>query len=216
MCTEVSSGTGSPSPLHQPLSPAVSPAVSPQEGSKLTLGRDTEISVRFTFCSHHIQNTGQLFPHHERMRTTRRRQVIEDASEPMCGRRMLDSIKMTRGDDTREDEGRATNQTNLWSVPRSQPRASGPSPDSTKFGTSGSTQTRPKRMMTMTHSFKKSSTSGPASVSDGVMRLRQRREYGKVVRAVGSEEFQDTREDSKSRTVHGQHRKREVTKFQAA
>ena len=53
-------------------------------------------------------------------------------------------------------KGNQTNLWSIWSVPRSQPRAPGPSPDSTKFGTSGSTQTRPKRTMTMkvTHSLK--------------------------------------------------------------
>ena len=84
-----------------------------QYGGKLTLGCDTALSVRFLFCSHHIQNTGWLFPRQERNRTTRRRQVTEDVSELTCGRKLLDSIWSSR--EGRHKSGASSSKTNLVS-----------------------------------------------------------------------------------------------------
>ena len=94
-CTRVSSDTGSPLAAPPTAQPGHSVGFTTGR-SRLTVRRDTALRVRFTFCSHHIKNTGCLFPHQERMRTTRRRQMTEDASAPKCGRRKLDSIWTTR------------------------------------------------------------------------------------------------------------------------
>ena len=159
------------------------------------------------------------------MWTTRRRQVTEDACEPMCGLRKLDSVWTTRGDDTRARKGDQPNEPLERPAFTTKGTRSEPRLDETWhlwLNSNASHEDNDNDSDTLIEGGANTCwTSGPATVSDKVTSRRQKaRESGKVVRAVGSEEFQDAREDRKTRTVHGQQlkkkRKREVTKFQAA
>ena len=155
MCTRVSSGTGGPFTA-PPTAHRATRLVSPLERQVNPQTRHCTQCALYVLFTPHPEHWMTFSASRAECGQRAADRVTEDASEPMCGLRKLDSVWTTRGDDTRAEQGRVTNQTNLWSVPRSQPRAPGPSPDSTKLGTSGSTQTRPTRTVTMTvtHSLK--------------------------------------------------------------